>query len=182
VDKVIPPSMPPLAEIKPMLSQAWIQREIGKRLQVKADELVARAKKGETLEALAASVGGKVARLPGLNRQNVQQAAQAGASQELLAQSFTGKPGDVFTAHDNGFGVMVGKIEAVRLGDVTNMARAVEANRPQMSEAYVRELLDTARAAAKTKVKVTVDAAHARAALGLEPETAKPAAKGGLAK
>ena len=39
-----------------------------------------------------------------------------------------------------------------------------------------------ARAAAKTRVKVTVDAAHARAALGLEPETAKPAAKGGLAK
>lgn len=187
VDKVIPPAMPPLAEIKPQLSQAWTQREIGKALQAKADELVARLKKGESLEAVAASVGGKIARLPGLNRQNVQQAAQAGASQELLAQAFTGKPGDAFEAHDNGYGMMVGKIEAVRLGDVTNMARAVEANRPQMTEAYVREVLESARTAARGKVKVTIDAAHARAALGLEPETAgkpgaKPAAAGGLAK
>lgn len=182
VDKVIPPSMPPLAEVKPELTQVWMQREIGKRLQAKADELAARVKKGETLEAVAASAGGKVARLPGLNRQNVQQAMQAGASQELLAQSFLGKPGDVFTAHDNGYGVMVGRIEAVHTGDIPTMARAVEANRPQMTEAYLREMLDAARAAARNKVKVKVDAAQARAALGLEPETAKPAGKPGLAK
>jgi peptidyl-prolyl cis-trans isomerase D len=50
--------------------------------------------------------------------------------------------------------------------------------RPQMSVALYRELAETARFAARQKIKVTIDAARARAALGLEPLDAKAGAKG----
>lgn len=179
VDKVIPPAVPPMAEIKPKLAQAWTMRELGTRMAAKADELAARVKKGESLEAVAASAGAKVLRVPGLNRQNAGQNQQL--SQEILAQTFTGKAGDVFTAQ-TAQAFVVGKIEAIRLADTESMARAVETNRPQMTEAYLRELLTAARASARQRIKVTIDPARARAALGLEPEIAKPAGKPGLAK
>jgi peptidyl-prolyl cis-trans isomerase D len=179
VDKVIPPAMPPMAEIKPKLAQAWTMREIGTRMSAKADELAARVKKGESLDAVAASAGAKVVRVPGLNRQNAGQNQQL--SQEILAQTFTGKAGDVFTAQ-GAQAFVVGKIEAIRLADTDTMARAVEANRPQMTEAYLRELMTAAHVAARPKIKVNIDPARARAALGLEPETAAPAGKPGLAK
>jgi peptidyl-prolyl cis-trans isomerase D len=179
VDKVIPPAMPPMAEIKPKLAQAWTMREIGTRMSAKADELAARVKKGESLDAVAASAGAKVVRVPGLNRQNAGQNQQL--SQEILAQTFTGKAGDVFTAQ-GAQAFVVGKIEAIRLADTDTMARAVQANRPQMTQAYLRELMTAAHVAARPKIKVNIDPARARAALGLEPETAAPAGKPGLAK
>ena len=179
VDKVIPPAIPPLAEIRPQLAQGWIMRELATRLSAKADELAARVRKGESLEAVAASAGTKVSRVPGLNRQNAAQTPSA--AQEVLAQTFTGKQGDVFTAR-NGQGYVVGKIEAIRTADVGSMAQAVEQNRPQMTQAYLREVLNAAHAAGRQKVKVTIDAERARAALGLEPATTKPSGKPGLAK
>lgn len=180
VDKIIPPAIPALAEIKPQLTRAWTLREVASRMQAKADELAARVKKGESLDAVAASAGIKVEHLTGLNRQTAGQ--NQAASQEVLAQTFSGKAGDVFTARDARFGFVVGKIEAIRPGDLEAMARAAEAARPQMTVAYLRELEAAAHTAARQKIKVHVDPARARAALGLEPETAKPAGKPGLAK
>jgi peptidyl-prolyl cis-trans isomerase D len=180
VDKVIPPAVPALADIKPKLTQAWTMRELATRMQAKADDLAGRVKKGESLDAVAASSGTKVTRLTGLNRQSAGQ--NQAASQEVLAQTFTGKPGDVFTARDNKFAFVVGKIEAVRPGDPQALAQAAEQARPQMTVAYLRELEGAAQAAARQKIKVHIDPARARTALGLEPETTKPAGKPGLAK
>jgi peptidyl-prolyl cis-trans isomerase D len=180
VDKVIPPAIPALADIKPELTRAWMMRQVVTRLQAKAEELAARVKKGESLDAVAASAGSKVAHLTGLSRQSAGQNQQLG--QELIAQTFSGKPGDVFTAAGQ-TGISVGKIEAVRIADVGSMASAVEANRPRLTQAYLQELFGAAQTAARDKVKVRVDPARARAALGLDPDTAKPAAgKAGLAK
>jgi threonine aldolase len=77
---------------------------------------------------------------------------------------------------------VVGKIEAVRPGDPQALAQAAEQARPQMTVAYLRELEGAAQAAARQKIKVHIDPARARTALGLEPETTKPAGKPGLAK
>jgi peptidyl-prolyl cis-trans isomerase D len=181
IDKVIPPSVPPLAEIRPELARALMMRDIAARLQAKADELAARVKKGESLDAVAAAAGVKVVHLAGLNRQTASQHPEIG--QEGLAQTFSGKPGDVFTSRGQA-GFIVGKIEAIRSADVETMARAVEAERPQMTETYLRELVAAAHAAARSRVKVNIDAEHARAALGLDPTAAAkpPAGKAGLAK
>jgi peptidyl-prolyl cis-trans isomerase D len=101
-----------------------------------------------------------------------------GMSQDILGKTFTSKPGDVFTAENSHFGFVVGKLEAVHAGEGPTLARMAEDMRPQMSVALFRELADTARFASRQKVKVTVDAARARAAIGLEPVDAKAAAKG----
>ena len=96
VEKIIPPAMPPLDEIRPMLTRAWTQRELRKALQAKADALVARLKKGETLEAVAASPE-PASRV---------QPASTGATPARTGPGFAGpagrcspsRPGDVFTA------------------------------------------------------------------------------------
>jgi len=174
VDKVIPPALPSLAEIKPKLTQAWIARELNERLAAKADELAARVRKGESLDAVAASSGAKVVRVNGLTRATASQ--NQALSGEILARVFDAKLGDVFTARTNGVGYVVGKLAAIHAGEGANLPLMAEAARGQMTTAYIREVEDAARAAARGKIKVTLDPERARAALGLEPAgPAKPA-------
>ena len=186
VEKITPPAMPALAEIRPMLAQAWTQRELAARMQTRADELAARVKKGETLDAVATSAGATVARLPGIDKQNA--GKQQVLSQDMLAKTFTSKPGDVFTAPFRHFAFVVGKRENVHAGDPAAIAQAVDRIRPQMSVGFFRELGETAKTASRQKIKVTIDANKAREAIGLEPldikdaGAAKPAGKPGLAK
>lgn len=181
VEKVIPPAVPPLAEIKPQLTKAWTMRELAKRMEAKAGELLARVKKGESLDAVAASAGLKVTHLTGLSRQTAAQ--NPAASQEVLANTFSGKQGDAFSARDKEFGYVVGKIESVKIADATALAQAAEQVRPQMSMAFLRELEEAARNGARAKIKPRIDTDRARAALGLEPaEATKGGAKPGPAK
>jgi peptidyl-prolyl cis-trans isomerase D len=179
VDKVIPPAMPPLAQIKPELTRAWMIREMDQRLQTKADDLAGKIRKGETLEAAAASIGAKVTQVKGLTRVTASQNQEV--SQGALAQIFSGKPGDVFTARDKQLGYVVGRIGASHAPETQAAAQMAQAARDQMTVAYIREVEDSARLAARKKVKVTIDPARARAALGLEAEP-KGDAKPGLAK
>lgn len=171
VEKILPPSMPPMAEIRPQLTRAWMMRETAKRMQARAAELAARVTKGESLDAVAASAGVPVTRVPGISRQNAAQTP--GMSQDLLGKAFVSKAGETFTAENNHFGFVVGKLEAVNAGEGPTLARMAEDMRPQMSVALYRELADTARVAARQKVKVTIDGNRARQALGLEPLDAK---------
>ncbi|THD80761.1 MAG: rotamase [Phenylobacterium sp.] len=176
VDKVIAPAIPQLADIKPQLTREWLRRDLLTRLKAKAEELAARVKKGESLEAVAASAGLKVIPISGLNRQTASQ--NQAISQEILAGAFNGKPGDVFTATDPRVGFVVGKIQAIRPGDPAMLARAAEETRGQMSTAYVREMQSGAEGAARREIKVKIDPERARTALGLEPATpGKPAGK-----
>ncbi|MET0273163.1 MAG: SurA N-terminal domain-containing protein [Phenylobacterium sp.] len=181
VEKIIPPAMPPLAEIKPQLVRVWMLREIGKRMEARADELAARVRKGEALEAVAASIGSPVARIASLDRRSASQNREV--SQEILAGVFTSKPGDVFVARNNRFGFVVGKLISVSAGEGPTLARMTEAARPQMTAELFRELEETARSAARQEMKVRISETRARAALGLEPlEPAKAAGKAEKAK
>lgn len=183
VDKVIPPAVPQLADVKPELMRAWMQRDLVTRLKAKADELAGRVKKGESLEAVAASAKLKVVPVNGLSRQSAQQ--RQDLSPEVMAQMFSGKPGDVFTATDPRVGYVVGQIGQLHPADMATMARAADGTRQQMSMAYVREMQQAAMAYARQKVKTTVDAARADAALGVDPKAAGGAggaSKPGLAK
>jgi peptidyl-prolyl cis-trans isomerase D len=182
VDKIIPPAVPQLAEVKPELTREWMRRDLITRLKAKADDLAARVKKGETLEAVAASAKLHIVPVTDLSRQNAQQ--RQDLSPEVMAQVFNGKPGDVFTATDPRVGYVVGKIGQLHPADMTTMARAADATRQQMSMAYVRELQQVAMAYARQKVKTTIDEARAQSALGVEPKAADKggAAKPGLAK
>ena len=177
VEKIIPPAMPPLAEIRPMLASAWTQRELVKAMQAKADAYAARIKKGETLQAVAASAGSSVTEVPAIDRRNASQ--NQTLSQDMLGKLFTSRPGDVFTAQNSHFGFVVGKLEAVHGGDTAQLAQMVEQLRPQMSNGYLREIGESAHVYARQKIKVTIDANRAREAIGLEPIDPKAQAAGG---
>lgn len=185
VEKIQPAALPPFDEIKPMLTQAWTRREIGKAMEAKADALAARVKKGESLEAVAASAGAKVEKVAGIDRRTAGQ--NQTLSQDMLGKLFTARPGDSFAAQNSHFGFMVGKLEAVHLGDTETLARTAEQIRPQMTNGFTREVGDTAHTYARLKVKVTTNADRAKEALGVTPSEApaggKPAAgKAPLAK
>lgn len=168
VEKIIPKALPPLDEVRSRLTQVWMARETAKRLQTKADELVARLKKGESLEAVAASVGASVSHAAGLDRQNAGQNKEL--SQEALGKGFGAKTGETFTAENaKAFGLIVGKLEAIRAPVPVQIARITEDSRPQMTMAIFREIGVDARKAARNTIKPKIYPNVARAALGLEP-------------
>jgi len=178
VEKVVPPALPPLAAIKPQLAQAWTMRELGKAMQAKAESLAARIRKGETLEAVAASSGAKLVRVPGVDRRTAQQNPQM--SQDLLGAVFGGgKPGEVFTARGPGFSMVVGKVAAIHVGDPAQLARLTEQARPEMTNTIFREIVESAQGAARQALKTKIDYNLARTALGLPPLTAGGPAAGG---
>jgi peptidyl-prolyl cis-trans isomerase D len=100
----------------------------------------------------------------------------------MLGKLFISRPGDVFTAQNSHFGLVVGKLNAVHSGDETTIARAAEQVRPQMSQGFYREILESAHVAARQRIKPTIDVNRAREAIGLEPIDPKAqAAAGGKA-
>lgn len=176
VDKVIPKALPSLDEVRARLTQVWMARETAKRLQAKADELVARVKKGESLEAVAGSVNASVQHAVGLTRQTAGQ--NKDLSQEALGKGFDAKPGDVYTAENaKAFGYVVAKLDAIRQPNPADLARGVEASRPQIAMAVFREIGADARKSAREAIKPKIYPNVARQALGLEPldpKTGKP--------
>lgn len=181
VERITPPALPTLDEVRGELARVWTLRETAKLMQARADELAARVRKGESLEAVAAASGAKVTRVTDVNRQTAGQ--NPALSQSIAGKAFAAKPGEVFTADNSSFGLVVAKVEAIRAGEGPTAARLTEMARPQMTMAYLRELNEVARAAARSKVKVKVYEDKARAALGLEPVKAPAGStKAGAAK
>jgi peptidyl-prolyl cis-trans isomerase D len=177
VEKVIAPAMPPLDELRPRLTQVWMSREMLKRMQAKAEGLVERLRKGESLEAVASSAGAQVTRALAITRASAGQ--NQTLSQDALAKGFDAKPGAVFIADHASFGLVVAKVEAIRAGQGPELAQLAAQARPQMSQALARELLTSATGSAVAELrrekKLKVNSDLARAAIGLEPEK-KPAA------
>ena len=173
VEKIIPPAMPPLAEVRPKLVQVWMQREVAKAMEARAQGFADRMKKGESLDAVAKAAGATVTRVPGIDRRTAGQNPML--SQDMLGKLFTSRPGEAFTAENSHFGYVVGRLEAIHTGDGVTIAQTAENLRPQMTQALYRELGESAHTYARRKVKVTVDTNRARQAIGLEPIDPKAA-------
>ena len=167
VDKVIPAAPPPMAQIRPQLEQAWMTRDLVNRLRARAATFAARLKKGESLEAVAASAGGKVTHVVGLDRQSAGESKAL--SREALIKAFGAKPGDVFVAANTYPGLIVAKLEDVKAGGGPNLARLTEEARPALTQSLFQEIGEGSRKAARTLMEVRVDRNSARMALGLEP-------------
>lgn len=174
VERIIPPALPPLDELRPVLTRVWMQREMVRRLQAKADALAEEVRGGKTMEAAASSIGARVTRAAALTRTNAQEGGRL--SDDALVTAFGASANEVFRASDVQFGMIVGRLEAIRPGSAQAAAGLTEAARPQLTMAMFRDISQAASLAARDKVKVRVDEARARAVLGLDAEAA-PAAK-----
>lgn len=174
VERIIAPALPALTEVKPALTRVWMQRETLKRIQTKADELSARLSKGESVAAVAASIGVQPVKLAGLDRRNAGQ--NPNFSPDFLTKALESKAGDVFTGQIAPFGVAVAKTDATRAGDQTQLAQITQQTGPQMTGTLLQELVGSLRAGARNAIKPKVDANAARMALGLAPLDARAAA------
>ena len=177
VDRVVPPALPPIAEKRPELVKAYVTEQSLKALKARAEALTAQIRGGASIEQAAAQVGGHVVRQSGMQRIQAQQFVKA-LGRDFLVAMFNAKPGDVFAAAAPA-GVFIGKLDAVRPGDVPTMARAVQAIEGRISQDYLKDLVASVRSAARQDIKVTINVPLARRTLGVDPnQVGKPGGPG----
>jgi peptidyl-prolyl cis-trans isomerase D len=176
VERIVPPAMPPLAEVRGELARVWTAQETARRMEARANELAERVRKGETLAAVAASISASVTQATDLSRQTAGQ--NQTLSRELMGRAFNAKPGEVFVTRGRDFAFSVGQVSAVRMAPGPTAAMMAEQSRPELASTIFREIADAAQTAARDKLKVRVDVNRARTAIGMEPlETKAPAEK-----
>jgi peptidyl-prolyl cis-trans isomerase D len=168
VDKIIPPSMPPLAEVQGDLSRLLMARKEGKMMQAKADALGARVRKGESIDAVAASAGAKVVRVTKMTRVGAETHKDLG--QDVLQATYEGVKGLVFTGGVPKQGIAVGRIDTVRAGDVMQVAQLTEQQRMSFTQEIFQDVGSSTRTYAKDKIKAKYDRSRAISALGLDPK------------
>jgi peptidyl-prolyl cis-trans isomerase D len=173
VDKVFAPAPPTLEEVRPKLSQYLTLRDTALKLQAKAQALVTAVQKGESLEAAAASVGSKVQPFKGLTRNPQGQAL----SQDLLARVFQAKLGDVVSGEGTTLGFVVAKVDKVSPADPASLAPIILAVRQQATKSIFDDLGQDTRLAARALIKVKVDYARARKAIGVDAPATPAQAK-----
>jgi peptidyl-prolyl cis-trans isomerase D len=174
VDKVIPPTLPTLDKVRPRLVQAFLQREMSKRLDAKLAELAARVKKGETIDAVAKSVGSEVTHLS-ITRNQAQQSRNLQPQQ--ISQIFNANTGDVITT-----GAVVAKIDSVTAAPPGVIAGMLPQGQLSLARGIFEELQQESRTWAATQMKPKINLALARQAIGATPAASgsPPAGAGGL--
>jgi peptidyl-prolyl cis-trans isomerase D len=166
VDRVVAPAMPPMAEIRPYLARNLMMRKMAEAVRGRAEALQARVQKGESLDAVAASAGAPVVRVPAISRATAQ--TQEALGRELLGAAFGSKKGDVFTAATTS-GVAVATITALRPGDVQQIAMAARQQQQQFTQQIFTDIGASVQTYAVGKVKAQGNIVNARAALGVAP-------------
>lgn len=172
-DRVVPPRIRGLDEVRAEVTRYWTQREIVRALEAKAAAFTDRVRKGEKFDAVAAASGLPISRVAGLSRQTAQ--AHEAVGREVIGRALAARPGEAWTAGAPN-GIVIGRIDGVRAGDSATAARLADMSRGELSNVLFREMAESAQQYAYTKLKVKTDRARARAALGFEPLAAEPKA------
>lgn len=172
VDQVIPAGMPRLEELKPQLAVAWQAREMRRRMEARANELAERLRKGETLQAVAASAGLQVR-----TARDIERGQDPQLGPQLMSEIFLKKRGDVFVAPMPSVAFAVGRVDAVTSPATAVAARAAEERRPQISNEYIGQIGQLLQTATRNRIDPKVYPDRVNAALGVEAP-AEPAAKG----
>lgn len=170
LDAVKPAGAPPLAQIKGELAQYWMAEKVAGLVQAKADEALARLKKGEAFTAVAASLNAPIKPLNGLNRAMVQ---QSGLPQALAGRIFGGEANENFTVPLNQVNIAVGHIDAIHQADAQQANAMSTAIRGQMTQSIQRDIALTTRSGARTAVKTQIYPNTAVVALGVTPPDTK---------
>jgi peptidyl-prolyl cis-trans isomerase D len=177
VEKVTPPTMPALDEIRPVLTQAYMQQAVVTAVKAKADALVAAIKGGQSMSDAARTVGAVVAQQTGMQRLKAAQYKALG--QQFLQGAFGAKPGETFAAGGE-TGVYIVKVDSAKPGDPQLTARLLQAVRPRASQAFAVDMLAAANQASLKMVDAKVNLPLARRAIGVDAATiAKLSAKPG---
>lgn len=158
VDKHVPAAPKPLSEVRTQVQQSILQERIAAAARKQADGALAQLRKGESMDAVAKSLGATVISVPEAVRgQSVQ------VPEPVLKEAFllphppaAGKPELAEVAMGDGSFALLA-VDKVQAGDLSRVtAEERDMLRHQMAQAYgseaTRELLDMLRA--KTKIKI----------------------------
>jgi peptidyl-prolyl cis-trans isomerase D len=175
VDRVLPPALPTVEEIRAPLTQAYMARESQTRLKALADQVADRVRKGETIEAVAASIGARTGAVSSLNRMSAQREV-ATLGQGALGAIFGAKVNEVVVA-PGPTGILVAKVTALRNGDPSLVARMTNQFRDQISQQLVGDYQSSVIHATRNATDLKLFPDNAKRAIGIDPEAA-PATKG----
>jgi peptidyl-prolyl cis-trans isomerase D len=170
IDNVTVASAPPIAEIRPQLVNEWLRRDVGTRLKVRADEILAEAKR-TNLEAAAAKFN-----LPVLRQAAPLQRGQGG--QALSTAVFGAKKGEVVSAQTaNGVEFAIVRIEDILRDDDATVPERMTQAETAVRETVQRDLIASLERVARDRAKTQVYPDMMRRALGLASATPDPKAK-----
>lgn len=161
LEKIVKPALPPLDQVRPLLVRVVMQRDLVARLKAKAEGIAAQVKKGQTMEAAAATAGVPLGHGVGVTRGSVNQTF----GNELLSAVFQGAPNDVVTGPDVKIGYVVAKVQGTVPASGKDVSQAAANARRQASQSVVQDLATAVRNAARDMVKPKVDYARARSAV-----------------
>jgi peptidyl-prolyl cis-trans isomerase D len=165
IDNVTPASAPPLAEVRPQLLGEWLRRDIGTRLKVRADEILAEAKR-TNLEAAAAKFN-----LPVLRQAAPLQRGQGG--QQLSTAVFGAKKGDVIAAQTaNGVEYAIVRVEDILRDDDAVVPERINQAETAVRQSVQRDLIASLERVARDRAKTQIYPDAVRRALGLSADTA----------
>jgi peptidyl-prolyl cis-trans isomerase D len=176
VDKITPPALPALAEVKDRLTQYFVAKALSQAMQTKADALVAAIKRGQTLEAAAASIGSPLGHAPNVTRAAASQ--NRSLSPDLSTKLFSAKQGETVDGPTAQGVIMVARIDQVQAAPTDAAAHAVVGQNRQFSAQMFQDLGEMMHIAARQSVKPTIDQTRARLALGVSAEDAAKASGG----
>jgi peptidyl-prolyl cis-trans isomerase D len=143
VDKITPPSVRPLAEVKDKASAAWQAEKRKEMVAQAADALAAEVNPGMQLSTAAAAKGLKAVSSPPFQRQSED---ATGVPAVLVDKLFAAKPGAVVTASDAA-GSYVAQLTNVEVPQIAAKAATAELSREvtggiqaDLGEEYTRAL------------------------------------------
>jgi peptidyl-prolyl cis-trans isomerase D len=167
VATIVPAAPPALAEVRSDLSKLMTAQKQAKKVQDRAEALASRIRKGESVASVAASAGFKSVKLDSMTRAGAQTHEALG--REVLQTTYEGSKGQVFTAGVPRQGLLVGRIEAIRPGQASQVAQLAESQRQGFTQEVFQDIGNATRTYAKSKVKARSDRERALRALGLDP-------------
>lgn len=177
VEKVLAPSVPTLDEVKGRLTQAYMIDQMTSRLQAKADEALARLKKGESFEAVAASMNAPAQHAANITRASMAQNRSLGG--EAAGKIFAAKAGETFSTPTAQIAVMVARLDSIQPPPAAQAAPMILQGEQPLSQQLFDDIGQMMRTTAIAKVKPTTDLGRAREALGLSADTSPGPASSG---
>lgn len=171
IDNINAAAAPPLATVKGELTNEWLRRDIGTRLKVRADEILAEAKR-TTLEAAAAKF-----KLPVLRQAAPLQRGQGG--QGLSTAVFSAKKGEIVSAQTaNGVEFAIIRVEDILRDDEATVPDRMTQAETAVRASVQRDLISSLERVARDRAKTQLYPDMMRRALGDTAETVAAAKAG----
>lgn len=143
VDRVVPASVRPLAEVREQLSQVWVAQERARRLRELGAEVIEAVRGGQSFAAAARAKGFTMGeRSQTLNRQAASQIPSRGLPTQIFAAAEGAVVADM---HVTGAAVLVAHVGQIDRADPASAPQVVEAARAQLEQSVTESLGVAAR-------------------------------------